>query len=298
MQLSGLHFLLTYRCTFACDHCFVWGSPWQQGVLTIDAIRSILRQARQAGVTSVCFEGGEPFLYYATLLAAVTSARRMGFKVSIVTNSYWAISLPDALAWLRPLAGKLASLSVSSDLFHYNELLSRQAQYARAAAEKLGIPIGVISIVRPQDASAPTTVGELPDGLGGVMYRGRAAANLVAFASLQPWETFTACPHENLRDPGRVHVDAFGNLHLCQGVVMGNLFEQSLRTVCAQFDPDQDAIVGPLLRGGPAELARTYQAPHAAAYADACHLCFETRRALQSRFPRQLRPSQMYGEPQ
>ena len=27
MKLSGLHFLLTYRCVYECDHCFVWGSP-------------------------------------------------------------------------------------------------------------------------------------------------------------------------------------------------------------------------------------------------------------------------------
>gem|GEM_PF-4275015 len=26
-NLSGLHLLLTYGCTFTCDHCFVYGSP-------------------------------------------------------------------------------------------------------------------------------------------------------------------------------------------------------------------------------------------------------------------------------
>ena len=34
MKLSGLHLLLTCQCTFECDHCFVWGSPWQSGVMT------------------------------------------------------------------------------------------------------------------------------------------------------------------------------------------------------------------------------------------------------------------------
>ena len=38
MKLEGLHILLTYQCTYECDHCFVWGSPWQTGTLTFEQI--------------------------------------------------------------------------------------------------------------------------------------------------------------------------------------------------------------------------------------------------------------------
>ena len=31
IRLDGIHFLVTYRCTYACDHCFVWGSPDAEG---------------------------------------------------------------------------------------------------------------------------------------------------------------------------------------------------------------------------------------------------------------------------
>ena len=33
--LSGLHLLLTYQCTFECDHCFGWGGPFQTGTMTL-----------------------------------------------------------------------------------------------------------------------------------------------------------------------------------------------------------------------------------------------------------------------
>ena len=90
MKLSGLHLLLTYQCTFECDHCFVWGSPWQTGTMTLEDIRHIVREAQDLGtITSLYFEGGEPFLYYATLLAGVRLAREAGFEVGIVSNSYW-----------------------------------------------------------------------------------------------------------------------------------------------------------------------------------------------------------------
>ena len=71
MKLNGLHILLTYQCTYECDHCFVWGSPRQTGTLTLEQIENILQQAKDAGVTSIYFEGGEPFLYYPVLAKAV-----------------------------------------------------------------------------------------------------------------------------------------------------------------------------------------------------------------------------------
>jgi len=107
MELNGIHLLLTYQCTFECDHCFVWGSPWQTGTMTIAMIRKILSQQKKPGLwNGFFFEGGEPFLYYQVMLAGITEALNFGFKVGIVTNSYWATSEEDALLWMSPLVGK------------------------------------------------------------------------------------------------------------------------------------------------------------------------------------------------
>jgi hypothetical protein len=296
MKLTGLHFLLTYQCTFECDHCFAWGSPLQKGVMTLEDIQRFLLQAKNTGtVSSICFEGGEPFLYYATLLQGVNMAMRMGFAVGIVSNAFWATSLQDARAALRPFRKKLNNISVSSDLYHYSELLSHQAQDALAAAEAFGISVGTISVAQAEETNVEKVSGQLPEKLSGVMYRGRAAVKLVSQAARFPWEQFNACPHEDLREPGRVHLDPFGNLHLCQGVVIGNLNEQSLHLVCETYNPEAHPIVGPLLAGGPAELVRHYSLPHEDAYADACHLCYTSRCALREAYPDQLGPDGMYG---
>ena len=296
MKLSGLHLLLTYQCTFECEHCFVWGSPWQTGTLTLENIRHIVREAQALGtITSMYFEGGEPFLYYATLLAGVRLAKAAGFEVGIVSNSYWATSVEDAVEWLRPFAGLIDDLSVSSDLFHYDEMLSRQARNASTAAGQLGIPIGTISIASCETVDPTLAVGQLPESESGVMYRGRAAVKLSGKARHYPWSQFTECPYEGLRDPGRVHVDPLGNLHICQGIVIGNLFQMPLKEICERYDPDHHPIAGPLLRGGPIGLVEDYSVPHRAEYADACHLCYETRRALRDQFPEILTPDQVYG---
>jgi MoaA/NifB/PqqE/SkfB family radical SAM enzyme len=293
MKLNGLHILLTYQCTYECDHCFVWGSPWQKGTLTLGQIEDILHQAKEAGVTSIYFEGGEPFLYHAVLAKSVHKAADMGLSVGIVSNAYWAITVADAEEWLRPFVGRLADLTVSSDLFHCSESMGERPQNALVAAKWLNIPTGMISIAQP-DAEARQTHGQIEED-GAVMFRGRAAANLSSRASGQPWESFDSCPHEDLREPGRVHLDPFGNLHLCQGIVIGNLFEKPLKQICAEYDAGTHPVCGPLLEGGPAALVTEYDVPHETRYTDACHLCYEARTALRQRFPLELGPDQMYG---
>lgn len=293
MQLSGLHILLTYRCTLECDHCFVWGSPRQSGVLAIEAVSHILQQAREAGVRSIYFEGGEPFLYYAELVRGVHEAAGMGFEVGIVSNAYWAVTVADAVEWLQPFVGRIMDLSISSDLYHCDRCLGEEPQNAIAAAKWLNIPAGMISISQP-DQAAPSVRGQLIDQAE-IMYRGRAAAVLAEKHMTQPWDSLSSCQHESLRDPGRLHVDPRGNLHICQGIIIGNLFEQPLEQILGEHDPDTHPICGVLLEGGPAALVTEFGLEHRSAYADACHLCYEARLAMRSRFPALLGPDEMYG---
>ncbi|MHC5007582.1 MAG: radical SAM protein [Planctomycetota bacterium] len=296
MKLTGLHLLLTYECNYECDHCFVWSSPRQSGTMTLDQIERILEQAGALGdIEWIYFEGGEPFLYYAVLLGGIRAAADRGFRVGLVSNAYWATEVKDALEWLRPMAGLVEMLSISSDLYHGTEKLRPEAQNACAAAGELGIPVGVISVARPEAVDATEAVGQLPEGESAVMYRGRAAEKLAAGAAKRPWSELATCPYEDLREPGRVHVDPLGNVHICQGISLGNLFRTSLAEICAAYDPDTHPITGALLAGGPAELARREEVSHADACADACHLCDETRRRLRERYPEILTPDQMYG---
>ena len=296
MKLNGIHFLLSYQCTFECDHCFVWGSPKQNGTFNLADIRKVLLQARDlGGIETVYFEGGEPFLYYATLLQGVKLASSLGFKVGIVSNCYWAVGFEDAYEALAPFSGLLTDITLSSDLFHYDEKNSRQSRFAQEAAQHLDIPCGMITVAQPEDLGVCRVTGQLPEGESGVMYRGRAAEKLAHKVQQHAWDTFTTCPHENLKDPGRVHLDPLGNLHVCQGVSLGNLWKNPLKTLLASLEVDSHPIIGPLLRGGPAELVRHYQLPHEEAYADACHLCYTSRKELRALFPDHLTPDQMYG---
>jgi hypothetical protein len=118
---------------------------------------------------------------------------------------------------------------------------------------------------------------------------------LVEGLPTRPWEELTKCPYEDLAEPGRVHLDAFGHVHLCQGLSMGNMREIPLATLAHNYDPDSHPICGPLLEGGPALLAKQYAVQHEEEYVDECHFCYSLRLALLDRFPQYLAPRQVYG---
>ncbi len=294
MKLNGVHVLLTYQCNLECDHCFVFGSPWQTGTFSLANLRQLLSQADVLDTVDwFYFEGGEPFLYYSLLLESVRCAAQRNYKVGIVTNGYWATGQEDAVECLRPFAGLVSDLSISTDLYHRNERQSRFSRNAMQAAHELGIGSSFLTIAQPESMASN---GESTGEEGPIRYKGRAAGNLTLRASdKRPWTEFDECCCENLREPGRVHVDPMGNVHICQGISLGSFLTTPLVELCNRYEPDQHPVIGPLLQGGPAQLARRYGIDQDGCFADSCHLCYETRLQLRERFPEILTPEQMYG---
>jgi MoaA/NifB/PqqE/SkfB family radical SAM enzyme len=258
--------------------------------MTTEQIEKILLQGKELGTLEwIYFEGGEPFLYYPVLSFGVELARLHGFKVGLVSNAYWATDPEDALTWLRPFVGKVEDLSISCDLYHSDEGLSAQASNAISAAGKLEIPVNLISVAQRGEMNG----SPLERNKSALRYRGRAAEKLASEARLYSWKQFTSCPHEELEEPVRVHVDALGYVHVCQGISMGNLFRIPLKRIVEEYEPLRHPVIGPLIEGGPAALIDPELVRNG--YADACHLCFEARRSQRGRFPEILVPDQMYG---
>lgn len=299
-MLTGVHLLMTYKCNLECDHCFVYSSPRAEGSMSLPQIRYVLEESRKIGsVEWIYFEGGEPFLFYPSMLEGIKIARSLGFQVGVVTNAYGAISEEDAEVWLRPLADLgVSDLSISDDSFHSDEEdRDSPARRALAAARSFGIPTSPISIEKPFAEAAPGEGQEKGGPVigGGAMFRGRAVEKLTEGLPRKPWQTLTECPHEDLQSPSRVHVDHYGNVHLCQGLSMGNMWERPLSELVLEYAADAHPVCGPLAKGGPALLASQYNVDHESDYVDECHFCYLVRRALIDRFPGYLAPREVYG---
>jgi hypothetical protein len=246
----------------------------------------------------IYYEGGEPFLFYPLMVEGLRLAGEMSFKTGVVTNAYWANSGDDADLWLKPCSEvKISSLSLSDDEFHSERTDESPSKVALASAKRLSLPVSTICIDAPcVEKGATGTIGKGEPVVGGdVVFRGRAVEKLVDGLPRRPWTEFAECKREDLRDPGRVHVDSYGNVHLCQGLSMGNMWKTPFSELVRDYDPDSHPICGPLLRGGPALLAKEYSIEHDEAYVDECHFCYMLRRVLVDRFPEYLAPRQVYG---
>ena len=296
-MLTGLHFLISYTCTMECDHCFLYCKPNAGGTITLEQIRKVLDQAREIGtVTTIYFEGGEPFMFHPLLAEAVRLCREMDLEVGVVTNSYFATTVEDAKLWLRPLKDLGVSMvHISDDTYHHEKGDPRPGNVAKAT-EELGMKIHMISIDEPAPDAAGSDLSE--EGAvvgGGPQMKGRAVEKVTKYLPLKPFGTFNECKDEELRSPKRFHIDAFGNVHICQGISMGNMWEKPLSKLVKEYDPEAHPIVGPLLEGGPARLFEKYGLEHEDKYVSACHCCYMARSALIDRFPGYLAPRQVYG---
>jgi hypothetical protein len=298
-MLTGVHILLTYTCSYECDHCFLYCSPNASGTFTLQQLKRLFEEIRKIEtIRTVYFEGGEAFLFYPLMVEGIRLARTQDLKVGIVTNGYWATAIEDAKLWLQPLAKLgISDLSVSNDSFHYSGEGDNPAEAAYAAADELGMSVGTIRI---EEAKVLTCVdagadkGEPVIG-GNVKLRGRAVEKLTEGLPRKRWDQLTSCPHEELENPQRVHIDAYGNVHICQGLSMGNMWETTLSELLRDYQAQSHPICGPLVKGGPAALAREYGVEHEEEYVDECHFCYAVRSALLDRFPEYLTPRQVYG---
>ncbi|MBU1936228.1 hypothetical protein KKG05_02435 [bacterium] len=267
----------------------MFGGPRRTEVFTLAKVKDVLAQAKDVPtIDCIFFEGGEPILYYALLHESIRLARRSGFNCGIVTNGYWATSLEDAKLVLKPLVeAGLSDVSVSCDDFHGDEAAQKLAKTACDAATSLGCDASLLSCELP---------GESTDDGNEIRFRGRAMTNLLEGIPLKQARAFDSCPYEELREPERIHIDPLGYVHLCQGIVIGNVFEKRLAALIRDYMPERHPIIARLLSGGPAKLAEDFNINTSAGFADACHLCFEARTKLREQFCQYLAPEGMYGE--
>jgi hypothetical protein len=280
-SLTRVHFLITYGCSAECDHCFLWGSPRRQSSMTPSQVDAFLDQIVSLGtVTGVCAEGGECFARPDLLMRFVRAATDRGLEVSALTNASWVRSREQAGQRVAELMGAgLTSLGVSTDGWH-----------------RKTVPAERVDTLLEVCGAAGLAANRMETRLENVMFRGRAAERLASLVPARPARSFTACPHEKLAAPSRVHLDCYGRLHLCQGlcVAAGTPAE-----AWVAYEPAAHPIVRLLLEGGPYGLGR-YADDRGfdlkPAYADACHLCYRAREFLRPRFPELLGPDEMYGD--
>lgn len=311
--------LLTYRCTLACAHCLFNCGPHQPR--SHHSVEQGVRDLRQLRATDrvVHIAGGEAMMEYQTVLAICRRAAELGAAPHFLeTNATWCTDAGIARRRLRELrqAGLLVLL-ISADPYHL--ALFPPERYLRcydAAVELFGRENVMAPQLTAQQAQDMRETGRDPARLAAYVRQssprmtGRAGEVLAGLLPLRPLEALAedpmwqgepegmACaPEFDPETMWEIHIDPYGNIQTCCGVILGNAAETPLpEQMAAGFRP-ASPIVSALREEGPVGLLRIAEGTgyRRQEYTQKCHLCWEVRKFLRPHYPAILGPDEIYG---
>ncbi|MCE7736966.1 MAG: 4Fe-4S cluster-binding domain-containing protein [Candidatus Heimdallarchaeota archaeon] len=292
--------MLTYNCNYECDHCFLYCNSESEGTFTLNQIKTLIEEAKKIEtIDLIHFEGGEPFLFYPLLAESIKIVKQARYKVGIGSNGYWATSKENAELYLNSIISlEVDQLMISNDIYHYGEDVENFAKIAVESGRRAKLDVGESTIDPPRVTESRKAEYEkaMPIVTGDVMFRGRAADKLVEGLPTKHWKEFKTCPYEDLVNPTRVHIDSYGNVQICQGLIIGNCWETPLSEIIENYNPTDNPICGPLNTGGPSKLIESLNLEIKEEYVDECHACYEVRKKLMDEYPEILGPKLVYGK--
>lgn len=161
MELTRLSLVITDKCNAACEFCGLSCGPDGQQVMDTDMMLRTIREAKDLGMETVEFSGGEPFLYPNLLEKGVTAARAVKLQTEIATNGFWGAwddeKIHEALKALKP-----DSLNISADFFHGKFIpKDHVARAIRGCAEQ-----GIRPMLYVADMEGAHSAGRYIFGLG------------------------------------------------------------------------------------------------------------------------------------
>lgn len=111
-------------------------------------IKNIICQASDAGIKSIAFTGGEPFLSFSSLEKSISFAKKHSITSSVATSCYWASNYERAVVLLERLKNAgLHCLSISTDDFHIVYVPLEFVRNAIQAALTLDIKVEIQCVI-------------------------------------------------------------------------------------------------------------------------------------------------------
>ena len=266
----------------------------------------------------VTVHGGEPTMYFDTLLFAISTAKQLDIpKRGIITNGYWATTESLAQNTLRKLqqAG-LTRITFSVDSFHQEFIPFKAVRRGLEAASQMSFdhiwvdsqflelekPSNEFDIRTQETLDALTEIPGIEISTYQAGFEGRAADMLSYLAPTHSDPPTGKCqpPYwlgKNLTEPKAIEIDYEGNVTLCPGICIGNAKTTPLHRLLVEYEPRDHVIIQRLVEKGPIalfELVKEKGVSVKQKFVNECHLCYEMRKHLRAYYPQFLQPHQCY----
>lgn len=319
MRITGVDFLLTFKCPSKCKHCSYRGGPERTGSLKLSDIKRYLREVTATQpLHSVGAHGGEPFLYFELLVQTMRNAKKLGVaRTWVITNGFWAKNKTLAEERLTVLkeAG-LKSITFSVDGFHREYVPFEDVKNGIEPALSVGFEkVWVDSYFLGSEDSNSfynnltkktlrrlRNLGDIEINKREVDFEGRAAELLTKHVEPEQQTPTGRCLLPfwiggTLRNPEVVEIDHEGNVTLCPGICIGNTKNRSLTRILQTYDSSTHPVLSIIAEEGPIGLLKVAKAKgfkEKKKFIDECHLCYEMRRLLRPYYPDHLSSSTCY----
>ena len=294
---------ITNRCNKTCAHCCFSSSPQDNRGLSLEEMRGYIDEVAAVsgksadGQFEVRFQGGEPFLRFDDLLETVRYAGKRGAKrIGGTTNSFWAVSLPEARRKMNALkSAGMTNIRLSCDEFHHSLEGIDPLRNAFIAAVEANVSVGLKMVVYRDSIRAAEILRLLGDVTRDIIFYIEELSLLpVGRARELPENMFLKCdglPSNTWCDLLKTFVvDYEQNVWPCCSpfrenlLRLGNTRRESLSTLIDKAG--KNSLFQVLAREGPIffipflEKAGLTFPP--GAYINRCHLCREMLKAADS----------------
>lgn len=291
-----LGLVFTQRCNARCRHCAVLEFAPQDMPLE-DAFRYIDQAAalskKEGDPFSIGFSGGEPFLRYPDLVAAIRYAKEKGAaQVSCTTNGFWGKDAAMARQWATELrTSGLVYMSFSLDDFHQEYIPLDSVLTAFTACREAGLRLVIKCVVTRRTRRLPevlrdpcnrnllltnyTTVQEIA-----YVPAGKVANRIPK----DEWLTQEGIPQEPCPGMGLLAILPNGTTYPCCGLgwtqqlVMGNALAEPIADLLRRTR--NGALFAILRDEGPAFFVPYFAEAGCPlpqeGYVNSCHLCMIT----------------------
>jgi sulfatase maturation enzyme AslB (radical SAM superfamily) len=319
MNLTGITWLTTYNCNLNCEHCFfnVRGDKKYMEPDLVEAVFDSL--GNDHGMFWQHLSGGEIFIDSGRLMNILEIIHKNFQKnIGLSTNGFWAKKRDQAAAILDQLKERgVNGIAVSMDYYHSKwldgsipegllKMISEKDfqthSYAMGAVLQEEVEgADAVNISYSDHFYKNTDLRKCPQAPTKVRSIGRGAYINIPKQQYVPEGKCTDLSEclgkRSPFNPAMVWIDCYGNVMVCYGIIIGNLYKKEMKQILAEYNQYENDIVNRLIEGGPRNLFLLAQEKgwqHTGYFFDKCDMCFQSRKYLKDFFPDTLGPDECY----
>lgn len=318
MKLTGITFLPTYNCNAACSHCF-FDTKAEKMYMNTSVIDAIFKDSTTIKhLAWVHVSGGEILLEPNNCYELLTCIHSYFTKnIGISTNAFWAKNKKTTYDTIQKLVSNgVTGIAVSADYFHSPCIPISNVKRAVQAIVENGIrthcyimgarcnsdvtnSIDINNVCQhiAEHVKNNTNMPLAPTQIRSIGYGSTINIPKKPIIPNGMCTDLSEClGKRGPMNPSMVWVDCYGNVMICYGIIIGNVFKKDFSKIIADYSSKQNTIISIIAKQGPKglyELAQTLHIPTPHEFYDECDVCYTCRKALQSHFE-ELGPRECY----